>query len=501
MAVADCAVTGRSSHAVPFTEDLFFKMALPAPLKELFGYVDKHKEEYIKILEEAVAIQSVSASPEKRDETIRMVNWTAEKLKKLGATLELCDIGNETLPDGKQIKLPPVIMGNIGNDSSKKTVCIYGHLDVQPAALEDGWDTEPFVLTRKGDKLFGRGASDDKGPVLAFIHAIEGLMKTEAGLPVNVKFVFEGMEESGSEGLDDLLYGRKDFFTDVDYVCISDNYWLGTTKPCITYGLRGLSYFGIEVEGCSKDLHSGVYGGTVFEALPDLIYMLHNLTDENGEIMIPGIMADVAPLAKDEEKIYNDIDFDVSAYHAEISATELRHKGNKTKLLMSRWRYPSLSVHGIQGAFSDPGAKTVIPRKVIGKFSIRLVPNQDPKVIDELVVKFLNEKWQKRGSPNKFKAYALHSGRPWTSDPTHPHYQAAIKATEYVYKVKPDLTREGGSIPVTLTLQEVSGKNVLLLPVGTGDDSPHSQNEKINIRNYIEGTKLLGAYLYECSQL
>lgn len=476
-------------------------MALPVPLKELFSYVDQHKEAYIKVLEEAVAIQSVSANPEKRNETIRMVEWTAEKLKKLGASLELCDIGLETLPDGKKIKLPPVIMGNIGNDASKKTVAIYGHLDVQPAAIEDGWDTEPFVLTRKDEKLYGRGSSDDKGPVLAFIHAIEALQKSQAGLPVNVKFVFEGMEESGSEGLDDLLNARKDFFKDVDYVCISDNYWLGTTKPCITYGLRGLAYFAIEVECGCKDLHSGVYGGTVYEAMPDLIYMLNDLTNAQGEIQIPGIMDDVAPLTKNEEKTYDDIEFDVSSYHAEINATELRHKGDKTKLLMGRWRYPSLSVHGIQGAFSEPGAKTVIPRKVIGKFSIRLVPDQDPEKINKLVVKFLNEKWKKRGSPNRFKAYPLHGGRPWTSDPAHPHYQAAIKATEHVYKVKPDLTREGGSIPVTLTLQEISGKNVLLLPVGMGDDSPHSQNEKLNVRNYIEGTKLLGAYLYECSLL
>lgn len=141
---------------------------------------------------------------------------------------------------------------------------MYGHLDVQPALLLDGWDTEPFVLTEKNGKLYGRGASDDKGPVICWIHAIEGFQTLGIQIPVNIKFVFEGMEESGSEGLDALLMARKDdFLKNVDYVCISDNYWLGKDKPCITYGLRGICYFGIEVQCASKDLHSGVYGGAV----------------------------------------------------------------------------------------------------------------------------------------------------------------------------------------------------------------------------------------------
>lgn len=149
-------------------------------------------------------------------------------------------------------------------DPKKKTVLLYGHLDVQPALLEDGWDTEPFVLTEKDGKLYGRGSTDDKGPVLCWLHAIEAFQAQKIQLPVNVKFVFEGMEESGSEGLDELLFARKDdFLSDIDYVCISDNYWLGTDHPCITYALRGICYFYVEVECASKDLHSGVFGGTV----------------------------------------------------------------------------------------------------------------------------------------------------------------------------------------------------------------------------------------------
>lgn len=193
-----------------------------------------------------------------------MVQWTASRLEALGVSTELRELGTQTLHDGKTIPLPPVLLGSYGNDPNKKTVLIYGHLDVQPALKEDGWDTEPFVLTEKNGKLYGRGSSDDKGPVICWIHALEAYKALKIDVPVNVKFVFEGMEESGSEGLDDLLFAEQGkFLSNVDYVCISDNYWLGTDKPCITYGLRGVCYFFIEVECASKDLHSGVFGGTV----------------------------------------------------------------------------------------------------------------------------------------------------------------------------------------------------------------------------------------------
>jgi nonspecific dipeptidase len=476
-------------------------MSLPEPLQKLFAHVDANKAKYINVLKEAVAIKSVSAWAECRTDCQKMIDYVQGKLEKLGATVEQCDIGNQTLPDGKVIKLPNVILGSLGNDPRKKTVCVYGHLDVQPALLEDGWDSEPFELTERDGKLYGRGASDDKGPVLCWVHALEGYQTLGMEIPVNLKFVFEGMEESGSEGLDDLLFARKDFFKDVDYVCISDNYWLGTDKPCITYGLRGICYFYAEVECASKDLHSGVFGGTVYEAMNDLVAIMGQLTDKEGRILVPHIYKDVAEMLENENEIYDKITFDVADYKRSLGARSLMHKEDKNKILMHRWRFPSLSIHGVEGAFYESGQKTVIPRKVIGKFSIRIVPNQEPEMVEKYVVDYLNAKWQERGSPNHFKAYMVHGGKPWTEDPNHPHYVAASKATKHVYKVDPDMTREGGSIPVTLTLQQVTGKNVLLLPVGCGDDGAHSQNEKLDIRNYIEGTKLLGAYLYEVSQI
>ncbi|XP_008184491.1 cytosolic non-specific dipeptidase [Acyrthosiphon pisum] len=475
--------------------------ALPTQLVKIFSYVDENEKKFVETLSQVVSIKSVSADPDLRPEVVRMIKWAEVKLQALGATTELCDIGEQVL-SGKTVPLPPVLIGSLGNDPKKNTICLYGHLDVQPADISDGWDSEPFILTERNNKLYGRGSTDDKGPVLGWLHAIEAYQNTGTDLPVNLKFVFEGMEESGSIGLDELLIKKKNtFFNDVDFVCISDSYWLGTEKPCLTYGLRGMCCFGIEIEGSSKDLHSGMYGGTVYEAMSDLIYVLDQLVDVKGNILIPNINEDVEPLYENEKGLYDEIEFDVDTYINEIGASKPLQE-TKEQLLMSNWRYPSLSIHGIEGAFSGPGFKTVIPRKVIGKFSIRLVPNQEPLKIAEIVKSYIQSVWEKRQSPNKLQIVTEgDGGNPWRTDPFNPHYIAAHRATQCVYNIEPDYTRGGGSIPVTLTLQEVTGKNVLLLPMGSGDDGAHSQNEKIELRNYIEGTKLMAAYFYEVSKM
>lgn len=468
---------------------------------KFFKYVDDHQSRYIDLLREAVEIKSVSAWPETRPEIVRMTHWVGERLKKLGATIEYRDVGTQDLPTGT-LQLPPVLLGQLGSDPARRTLCVYGHLDVQPALKEDGWNTEPFQLVEKDGKLFGRGSTDDKGPVLCWLHAIEALQATKQGIPVNIKFVFEGMEESGSEGLDELLMAEKDkFLKGTDFVCISDNYWLGKKKPCITYGLRGVCYFFIEVQCAKQDLHSGIFGGTVHEAMADLMYLMNTLVDVNGKILVDGIYDLVAPVSDEEQALYKDIDFDPEDYRKDVGANKCIQKGNKAETLMARWRHPSLSLHGVHGAFSEAGAKTVIPMKVTGKFSVRIVPNQTPEAVEKCVVAYLNKMWSKRGSPNDMKAHMFHGGRCWMTDPHHPHYEAGQKAIKAVFGVTPDMTREGGSIPVTLTFQEATGKNVMLLPVGSCDDGAHSQNEKLNISNYIQGIKVLGSYIHEVAKI
>jgi len=471
-------------------------------LQDIFQYIDDHQEEYVKHLADAVAIKSVSAWEETRDDIFKMVQHVAGEIERLGGEVELADVGMQAIDEDKEIPLPPVLLGTLGSDPQKKTVLIYGHLDVQPAFKEDGWDTEPFVLTEVDGKLFGRGSTDDKGPVLCCLHAIEAYQKLKKDLPINLKFVFEGMEESGSEGLDDLLDSRKNtpFLQNVDFVCISDNYWLGKKKPCITYGLRGICYFFIEVQCSSKDLHSGVFGGTVHEAMTDLVTLMGSLVDQKGKILVPGLYDSVAKVTPEEEKLYDNIEFDMEDYRNDMKHERLIHP-TKQEVLMHRWRHPSLSLHGIEGAFDGKGAKTVIPRKVIGKFSIRLVPNMEPPAVEKLVTDHLQKVHKDSGSPNIVKISMGHGGKPWVSDFTHPHFQAGRRAIKTVFDIEPDFTREGGSIPVTLTLQECTGKNVMLLPIGSCDDGAHSQNEKINRENYINGTKLMASYFAEVAQI
>ncbi|KAI7917474.1 cytosolic non-specific dipeptidase [Pyricularia oryzae] len=464
-------------------------------LDSFFSQVDTLSDHFIERLRAAVAIPSVSSDAARRPDVVRMAHFLVDELKKLGAHVETRELGKQ--PDNPSLDLPPVVLGRYGNDPNKRTILVYGHYDVQPAELSDGWATEPFDLTVGEDgRMFGRGSTDDKGPVLGWLNAIEAHQKAGVDFPVNLLMCFEGMEEYGSEGLDDLIVAEAPkFFKDAEAVCISDNYWLGTEKPCLTYGLRGVNYYSIEVSGPGADLHSGVFGGTAQEPMTDLVRVMGSLVDTDGNIQIPGVMEQVAPVTADEESLYDNISFTMDTLYESLGSKTVMFD-DKKKTLMRRWRYPSLSLHGIEGAFSAPGAKTVIPAKVIGKFSIRTVPNMEIDRTNEFVYKYVNEQFAKLNSKNTLKVYAQHCGKWWVASPKHWNFSAAAKAVERVWGTAPDFTREGGSIPVTLTFEQATGKNVLLLPMGSSTDGAHSINEKLDKRNYIDGIKLLGAYLH-----
>lgn len=466
-----------------------------------FQYIEDNTDLYIKRLAEAVAIPSISSDLANHLQDVEsMMQWTKRHIERLNGKATLIPNPLSTV----ERPLPSILLGEFLVDPKKKTVCVYGHLDVQPATKEDGWDTDPFVLTEKDGKLFGRGSTDDKGPALSWLWVVEAHLKLEVPLPVNVKVIFEGMEEYGSDGMFETIADQAkpgNFLNDVDFFCISDNYWLGKHKPCITYGLRGLAYFEVSVQCAEQDLHSGVLGGTVHEAMTDLVHLMSSLVEPGtGKILIDGIMEDVAPVSDDELKLYDAIDFDLSEYKEDCKVKNVSDAlldEEKTPLLMRRWRYPSLSLHGIEGAFADKGAKTVIPAKVIGKFSMRLVPDQDPVKVGKLTKEYLEKIFEKLRSPNKLNVQLVHGAKAWLSSVTHPNYKAASNAIERVYGVKPDFTREGGSIPIVSALEDSTKMNVLLLPVGACDDMAHSQNEKFNKQNLVNAIKVLGIYLQE----
>ncbi|KAF2726301.1 CNDP dipeptidase [Polychaeton citri CBS 116435] len=468
-------------------------------LDSYFKTVDSLSGDFIERLRKAVAIPSISAEDERRGDVVKMGMFLKGELEKLGAHMEARPLGKQ--PHKEHLELPPAIIGRYPaeKDTSKRTILVYGHYDVQPANLSDGWATEPFELSVDDkDRMYGRGSTDDKGPVLGWVNVIEAHQKAGIEFPVNLLMCFEGMEEYGSEGLDDFIIkeaAKGGFFEDADACCISDNYWLGTEKPCLTYGLRGCSYYSIEVSGPGQDLHSGVFGGTAQEPMTDLFSVMSSLVDRDGNILIPGIKELVAPVTTEEQSLYKDIAFTMdNLYESLGSKTSIFD--DKENTLMRRWRFPSLSLHGVEGAFSAPGAKTVIPAKVTGKFSIRTVPNMEPEDVDKLVFKYVKDVFDRLKSKNTLNVFLQHSGKWWVASPNHWNFTAAAKATEHVWGIKPDLTREGGSIPVTLTFEQATGKNVLLLPMGSSTDAAHSINEKLDKSNYIQGIKTLGSYLH-----
>ncbi|XP_062056300.1 beta-Ala-His dipeptidase [Lepus europaeus] len=475
----------------------------PGPLEKIGRYIDLHQDEFVQTLREWVAVESDSVQPvpRLRQELLRMMAMAADKLQRLGASVDSMDLGSQQLPGGQSLPLPPILLAELGNDPRKPTVCFYGHLDVQPAKQGDGWLADPYTLTEVDGKLYGRGATDNKGPVLAWINAVSTFHAVEQDLPVNVKFVLEGMEEAGSVGLEELVRREKErFFAGVDYTVISDNLWLSRRKPALTYGTRGNSYFLVEVKCRTQDFHSGTFGGILHEPLADLVALLGSLADSSGHILIPGIYDSVAPLTDDEKDMYKAVDLDLEEYRNSSQVEKFLFE-TKEEILMHLWRYPSLSIHGIEGAFDEPGAKTVIPGRVVGKFSIRLVPHMNVSVVEKQVKRHLEDVFSKRNSSNHMTVSMVVGLQPWLANTDDNQYLAAKRAIRTVFGREPDMIRDGSSIPIAKIFQDTLQKSVMMLPLGAVDDGEHSQNEKINRWNYIEGSKLFAAFFLELAKL
>ncbi|ELK11132.1 Beta-Ala-His dipeptidase [Pteropus alecto] len=288
-------------------------------LGRVFRYIDRHQDEFVQTLREWVAIESDSIQPvpRLRQELLRMMTLAADQLRCLGASVDSVDMGSQKLPDGDTLPMPPVLLAELGSDPQKPTVCFYGHVDVQPARQEDGWLTDPYTLTEVDGKLYGRGATDNKGPVLAWINAVSAFRALQEDMPVNVKFIVEGMEEAGSPALEELVRREKDrFFSSVDYIVISDNLWISPRKPALIYGTRGNSYFTVEVKCRDQDFHSGTFGGILNEPMADLVALLGSLVDASGRILVPGIYDHVAPVTDKEREAYEAIDLDLEEYRS-----------------------------------------------------------------------------------------------------------------------------------------------------------------------------------------
>jgi acetylornithine deacetylase/succinyl-diaminopimelate desuccinylase-like protein len=389
----------------------------------------------------------------------------------------------------------PIVYGEKIIDEKLPTVLVYGHYDVQPADPFELWDSPPFEPVIKNEKIYARGACDDKGQMYMHIKAFEIMIQNHS-LPCNVKFMIEGEEEVGSPNLGPFIKDNIDRLK-ADIILISDTSMLSLETPTITTGLRGLSYMEVEVTGPNRDLHSGVYGGAVANPINVLCEMIASLKDEKHHITIPGFYDDVAQLSDAERQELGQAPFNIEEYkkHLEINDVEGEEGFSTLERVSIR---PTLDVNGIWGGYTGEGAKTVLPSKAYAKISMRLVPNQDDRKISGLF-----EKHFKAIAPKsvQVKVTYHHGGKPVVTPTVSIAYKAAEAAITKTFGIKPIPLRTGGSIPIVALFEEVLGLKTLLMGFGLDSDAIHSPNEHYGLKNFYIGIETIVEFYQKYAEL
>jgi acetylornithine deacetylase/succinyl-diaminopimelate desuccinylase-like protein len=445
-----------------------------------YSYIEAHRERFEDELKAFLRIRSVSADSRCKPFIEQACDYVAEKMSRAGLSVEkISTIGN------------PMVYGESLQAPGAPTILIYGHYDVQPPDPEELWISKPFEPTVRDGNVYARGATDDKGQMYLHLNAIEAWMKTVGKLPVNVKVLIEGEEEVGSAGIDDALPGLKDRLA-CDAVVISDSSMYAPDQPAITYGLKGICYFEVFVDGPKRDLHSGTFGGSVKNPINALTEMLGKLMTDDGRIAVPGFYDDVVPLSERERSSMAELGFSDVEYKSEMGVSDLFGEAGFSTL-ERRWGRPTCDINGIWGGYQGEGAKTVLPAKAGAKFSFRLVPDQDPAKIERAVAEFIR-KITPAGVSVSLKPHhgAAAVVVPLESRPV----QAAARALRHAYGKEPRYIREGGSIPICSSFKRVLGADSLLLGFGLNDDNTHSPNEKFSLKDYHRGA-LAVAHLFE----
>lgn len=456
-------------------------------MNDVKKYIEENKGRFLDELFELIRIPSVSSKESHKQDMYKAAEWIKDKLVKDGA-----DHAEVMETEGH-----PVIYGEKTIDPSLPTVLVYGHYDVQPAEPFDLWESPPFEPEIRNGRIYARGANDDKGQMFMHFKAFEYMLKTNQ-LNCNVKFMIEGEEEIGSPSLGKYCEENKEKLKS-DVILVSDTSMLGPKTPSITTGLRGLAYMEVEVTGPSHDLHSGLYGGAVDNPVNVLCDMISSLQDEKKRITIPGFYDDVEELSKEEREEMARAPFDLNEFkkHIDIAA----ENGEEGYTTMERTGIrPSLDVNGIWGGYTEKGAKTILPSKAYAKISMRLVPHQESKKIEQLFKKHFEAI-----APEtvKVKVEFLHGGEGYVSPTNTVEYRAASKAYETTYGVKPIPVRSGGSIPIISLFEKVLGTKSILMGFGLDSDAIHSPNENYALEQFYKGIETIPwfyKYFYEMSK-
>ena len=444
-------------------------------------YIENHKDRFINELIELLKIPSVSADPAFSQDVLHTAEVVKTSLEKAGCDfVEICETPGY-----------PIVYGEKIIASNLPTILVYGHYDVQPADPIELWDSPPFepvvkkTETHPQGAIFARGACDDKGQMYMHVKALEYMTET-GNLPCNVKFMIEGEEEVGSEGLAWFVERNHEKLSN-DVILISDTGMIANDIPSITTGLRGLSYVEVEVTGPNRDLHSGLYGGAVANPINILTKMIASLHDEDNHITIPGFYDNVEDLSTEERAEMAKAPFSLDNYKKALDIEAVYgEKGYSTNERNSI--RPTLDVNGIWGGYTGEGAKTVIASKAFAKISMRLVPNQDWREITQLF-KTHFESIAPKGVTVVVKPH--HGGQGYVTPTTSVGYKAASKAYEATFGKTPIPQRSGGSIPIVSLFEKELKSKTILMGFGLDSDAIHSPNEHFGIFNYLKGIETI----------
>lgn len=448
-------------------------------------FITDNKDRFVNELMDLLRIPSISADPLYKDDVIR----TAEAVR-----LRLVEAGAENTRLFSTAGYP-VVYGERIIDPNLPTVLVYGHYDVQPPDPLELWTSPPFEPVIKDEKIYARGACDDKGQMYMHVKAFEAMSKSNE-LPCNVKFIIEGEEEVGSAHLAPFLETNKDLLK-ADVILISDTSMIANDTPSVTVGLRGLAYLEVEVTGPNRDLHSGLYGGAVPNPINILCELIASLKDEKQRITVKGFYDDVAELTKEEREDMGRAPFSLDQYKQSIGIADIVGEEGYTTLERA-WVRPTLDVNGIWGGYIGEGAKTVIPSKAYAKISMRLVPDQNSEKVMELFQKHF-ESIVPPSVTVLVKPH--HGGDPVVTPRNSIGYKAASMAMEESFGKKPIPVRSGGSVPIVALFKTILGLDSILLGFGLDTDAIHSPNEHYGLFNYFKGIETIPLFYKHFSEL
>jgi acetylornithine deacetylase/succinyl-diaminopimelate desuccinylase-like protein/WD40 repeat protein len=477
------------------------------------------KNDIVHTLKTFVGIRSVSSDPSMKEECWRAAQFLQSLLEQIGMETRMLQAKAGKNPivlarmGGGNADADTTTSSGSGNSADQKTslpgstttsrpkIVVYGHYDVVDVRGQN-WATPPFDLTGQNGYLYGRGSTDNKGPMLAMIFAVKELIEDFNGaLPFEIVMVFEGEEETNSMqgGFREGLKQNMDWLSQPkpDVIVVANSYWLGKEQPCLVYGFRGVISMRMTVRGPKRDLHAGVHGGVFHEPMQDLIKIVAKLHTDDGTVAIPRFYDAVAPVTDEEKELYDRLNFDTAAYARELGVSRLRDPDDYRNVLMRRWRHPTLTVHRIT---SSSEASSVISHSVSCHLSIRVVPNQDLDDVLRRIVGFATDEFEAMNTANQLQLQLLSSSHWWLGDPTSRFFRAAGSAIEDVWGTAPMYIREGGTMPTSQCMAEVLDAPVIHIPFGQHSDQAHLEDERIRLKNLLNGKTVFKLFLQRLCQ-